>query len=77
MHSITADIDQCLDDNGGCSQNCTNLLPGYECSCEAGYLTENDGFDCTGEDEGAQNQSGIYNPKSKTVKLPEICTKMK
>ncbi|XP_065921906.1 CUB and sushi domain-containing protein 3 [Magallana gigas] len=31
------DIDECLVDDGGCSDTCTNNGGSYSCSCEAGY----------------------------------------
>ena len=30
---LSIDIDECLTDNGGCSQNCTNTDGGYICEC--------------------------------------------
>ena len=31
------DIDECLVDNGLCSQNCSNLEGSYSCFCRMGY----------------------------------------
>jgi fibulin 1/2 len=31
------DIDECMENNGGCSQLCVNTAGGYHCKCEAGY----------------------------------------
>ncbi|ELU09516.1 hypothetical protein CAPTEDRAFT_115684, partial [Capitella teleta] len=31
------DADECSSGNGGCSQNCTNTVGSYECSCGDGY----------------------------------------
>ncbi|KAJ8318329.1 hypothetical protein KUTeg_003420, partial [Tegillarca granosa] len=30
-------IDECKQNNGGCSQNCTDEIPGYSCSCITGF----------------------------------------
>ena len=43
------DIDECLDDNGGCQQICTNLIGSHECSCELGYTLQQDKIRCVGE----------------------------
>ena len=45
---VTKDINQCESNNGGCGQNCTNLLPGFECSCLSGYILDEDGRTCLG-----------------------------
>ena len=48
--SLHEDIDQCSSDNGGCDQNCTDQIPGYECSCSDGYtLDDEDQHACNGE----------------------------
>ena len=43
-----ADINQCAESNGGCAQQCTNLVPGFECSCNPGYQLGQDGASCSG-----------------------------
>ena len=42
------DINQCAENNGGCAQQCTNLVPGFECSCNPGYWLGQDGT-CSGK----------------------------
>ena len=42
------DIDQCSTNNGGCQQICTNLLPGFACSCYNGFILNEDGTTCSG-----------------------------
>lgn len=32
-----ADIDECLDTNGGCVHECVNLPGSFECNCRPGY----------------------------------------
>ena len=42
------DINECEDDNGGCSHNCTNTDGSFECSCNDGYELDNNGATCLG-----------------------------
>ena len=46
---IISDTNQCATDNSGCDHTCTDLIPGYECSCDYGYVLENDGKTCSGK----------------------------
>ncbi|XP_071145233.1 uncharacterized protein [Mytilus edulis] len=40
------DIDECTLQNGGCEQNCANSHGSFECSCDRGYLLQNDNKTC-------------------------------
>ena len=42
------DTNECDDDNGGCSQNCTNTEGSFECFCRNGYILDSDGKNCSG-----------------------------
>ena len=42
------DIDECLTNNGGCAQTCTNTDGSFECSCGGNYILAADGLDCDG-----------------------------
>ena len=44
-----SDSNQCATNNGGCDHNCTDLIPGYLCSCDPGFLLDSDGHSCNGE----------------------------
>ena len=50
-----ADIDECADNNGGCSHGCENTVGSYRCTCPVGYRLENivDPRQCVGESEGS------------------------
>ena len=44
-----ADVDECADQNGGCSHNCSNTAGSYYCSCLSGYtLNTTDNTSCDG-----------------------------
>ncbi|OTF82573.1 hypothetical protein BLA29_013594, partial [Euroglyphus maynei] len=37
-HGRCQDFDECLVNNGGCSQRCINKFGSYECHCNDGYV---------------------------------------
>ena len=45
---FTADIDECEDGNGGCSDTCNNRVGSYFCSCPAGFDIGSDQRTCEG-----------------------------
>ena len=47
---ISLDIDECVQDNGGCAHVCTNSPGSYECSCNSpGYILHVDQHGCVGK----------------------------
>ena len=46
---ITTDINECLSNNGNCSQSCTNTNGSYFCLCQTGYMTADDNMTCKGK----------------------------
>ena len=56
--SLCADIDECLTDNGGCQQVCTNTIGSYACDCTSGYSLQQDGISCSDIDECATGNGG-------------------
>ena len=40
LYFLSPDNDECLDNNGGCEQICENLIPGYQCQCESGFVQD-------------------------------------
>ena len=49
------DTNQCSTSNGGCDQNCTDVIPGHECSCSSGYALNSNGQTCSGEHVNVTN----------------------
>lgn len=45
----TPDIDECANNNGQCSNICTNTNGSYICSCKPGYLLGADMLTCNGK----------------------------
>ena len=46
---IIIDVDECLNNNGGCSHKCVNMAGTYRCECPPGSTLHSNGRDCTGE----------------------------
>ena len=42
------DVNECLSNNGGCSQRCINTLGTFRCECTPGYSLSSDGRSCHG-----------------------------
>ena len=44
----TLDMNECTLNTSGCSQNCTNIIGSYYCSCYSGYQLAADLLSCSG-----------------------------
>ena len=49
INSVVLDVDECLTDNGGCNQTCTNSEGSFECSCGTGFTLAADSLNCDGK----------------------------
>ena len=49
VYTFFTDLNECDNENGGCSQMCNNIFGSFFCSCESGYYLLDDGFTCNGE----------------------------
>ena len=43
------DINECIDDNAGCSHTCVNTPGSYHCKCNRGYELQADLHNCSGD----------------------------
>ena len=44
----TSDVDECAEGTSGCSQECTNTVGSFDCSCVDGYELARNGKACNG-----------------------------
>ena len=44
-----ADVNECLQDNGGCGHNCVELEGSYRCTCDEGYTLSANKHSCEGK----------------------------
>ena len=45
---LYTDINECVTNNGGCSQTCTNTPGSRVCSCSCGFILASNGRVCIG-----------------------------
>ena len=50
MALFFTDVNECLLNNGNCSQNCTDTIGSYTCSCYVGYTLNDDRRTCAGKE---------------------------
>ena len=49
------DIDECVDGNGGCDEECVNKPGTYMCSCPSGFELREDNHGCVDANECLSN----------------------
>jgi hypothetical protein len=47
---LFSDKNECASNNGGCAHHCLNTYLGRQCYCKHGYILQNDGVACEGND---------------------------
>ncbi|XP_019635892.1 PREDICTED: uncharacterized protein LOC109478668 [Branchiostoma belcheri] len=71
---VFSDVDECLTENGGCDQFCTNTEGSFQCSCDSGHLLNANGLAC---DDPCLTATAIYEPHRSTVYVteqePDVC----
>ena len=65
MFSCSIDINECETANGGCEQMCSNTIGSFACSCTVGYRLDENGLNCTGE----QNHRVVRSFSGESAKL--------
>ncbi|XP_033122638.1 uncharacterized protein LOC117121521, partial [Anneissia japonica] len=68
------DYDECMDNNAGCDQLCTNTRGGFDCSCYEGYLLQNDLKSCNDINECLQENDCSENALCTNVLGSYNCT---
>ena len=48
ISAIIIDVDECMDDNGGCDHMCHSSPGSFYCKCSPGYTLMDDGHTCAG-----------------------------
>ena len=56
-------MNECEDENGGCEQDCVDLLNGYQCGCNDGFALSDDGVSC----EALVNECAVDNGNCEEV----------
>lgn len=46
------DVDECLENNGGCQHTCVNVMGSYECRCKEGFFLSDNQHTCIHRLEG-------------------------
>ncbi|XP_056643014.1 collagen and calcium-binding EGF domain-containing protein 1-like [Diorhabda sublineata] len=64
---VCLDIDECLDNNGGCQQICINEQGSYRCDCNQGFKLRNDNRTCIPE-----NPDNNLDPSQQAVYM-DVC----
>lgn len=49
---VWTDVDECLDNNGGCQQVCVNTMGSYECQCTEGFFLSDNQHTCIHRSDG-------------------------
>jgi len=52
MNCLISDIDECRTGGHSCQQVCNNLPGTYNCSCDTGFMLNNDSRTCSGRNLG-------------------------
>eukprot|EP00731_Ephydatia_muelleri_P028213 Em0019g1086a len=66
----STDINECLTNNGGCAQICTNTVGNFTCSCSAGYTRDADARSCL--DSGVALSFAYYGQGTGFIWLDDV-----
>lgn len=57
--SLPPDVDECLENNGGCQHTCVNVMGSYECRCKEGFFLSDNQHTCIHRSEGTSTLLGV------------------
>ena len=57
LFTLFLEVNECLDNNGGCNQTCINTAGSFQCNCSTGYVLAPDGRGCNGIYTTVKDQS--------------------
>ncbi|VDN14755.1 unnamed protein product [Dibothriocephalus latus] len=58
MFSVSSDVDECRNGNGGCEGECCNMPGGHYCRCPPGFRLSEDQRRCLDIDECQEQSDG-------------------
>ena len=59
IQKICLDVDECLEDQGGCEHSCHNEIGTFNCSCNDGFELDSNGFNCNSKPRYCQCEAHL------------------
>ncbi|KAL0629373.1 Signal peptide, CUB and EGF-like domain-containing protein 2 [Plecturocebus cupreus] len=72
LESLISDVDECLENNGGCQHTCVNVMGSYECCCKEGFFLSDNQHTCIHRSEGTS--APLWMGAESQLRPPPLCT---